>query len=934
MELIGPFVCLLACVLAIIPFVIISMLSRLTRESNENHSQLLRRINGLEDEMERQLGRVEGAVKSASKPSSVPTSAVPPVETKSPTSIAPSATSETASAPPKSAAPVVQTPPEAPQPVAPPPAEAPVVSPPVPAIPATSLPVEEGPEPTAARLELEDFIEPAGGEKATKTPEIEAERIRALYKIVTDKQRPDQQHPQTPPTEPPTPTDKTSAKQEAKPLYPGLESNAAAFEAKAYEILRKIRNWIVVGEEYVPAGVSLEYAIASQWLMRIGILVLLLGVAFFLQYSIEHDLISPLARVGLAAGAGLGLLIFGVWLLPGKYRVLGHTFMGGGVTTLYFSVYSAMFFQKLIDQSTGFVLMSTITLVAGLVSVRFRSLLIAVIGALGGYATPFLIGGNGSVVSLYIYLLVLGVGVLSMSIRVYWPLVHAISFLGTYGIVCLSLPLNQPDLAPEVVPQLAGLLAGFFLLFSTMTFLYQLVWKQRSSVLDILALLLNAAIYFVLTYRLIEPTYGKLVMAGVAIALSAFYTLHAFIFLRKKLLDRELLLAFISLAVIFLTISIPLAIAKEWITVVFALNAVALAWLGKKVGSEFLRQCGSVVCFVMLFRLLGVDFATQFGSPIPRDTPTTEILTGLGLRLIEFGIPIAALMIVGRLQKSPLAEQRNADGSVSSLRANDLPDMGLANPLSFILTAASYVILFVYLNAEIVRTIGQFETRLELASITLVWAGFVVGLIIAAGRRQSIGLLMTGIGLLFLTIVKLWLIDLNPQSPLAIQYSGPDVWARAAFRLGDVLLVLGTLVFAALYTGRRFADGASLRRIFSITALVVLFVYSTAETYLMIGHFAPGMAAGAVSMLWSLFALGMLLFGITRRERGWRYVALALFTIIALKIFMVDLADLDRFYRIIAFIGLGMAILGGAALYLRHRESFLSEEPAPEAEEK
>ena len=107
-------------------------------------------------------------------------------------------------------------------------------------------------------------------------------------------------------------------------------------------------------------------------------------------------------------------------------------------------------------------------------------------------------------------------------------------------------------------------------------------------------------------------------------------------------------------------------------------------------------------------------------------------------------------------------------------------------------------------------------------------------------------------------------------------------------------------------------------------ALALAFVFLTLELNTFLSQFVPALRAGGISILWSLFALGLIVAGIHKNAGALRFTGLGLFTVVGFKVFFSDLASLDQFYRIIAFILLGVLILCGAFLYLKYRQTFAS----------
>ena len=132
-------------------------------------------------------------------------------------------------------------------------------------------------------------------------------------------------------------------------------------------------------------GQSVESLIGANWLNKIGMAAIVLGMSFFLKYAIDNQWIGERGRVSLGILVGLSFLLWGEELIKKQYRAYGLTVVGGGIAVLYFSVYAAFSFYRLLPQWASFILMLLITLTAVLGSLRYNSKIIAYLGLIGDF---------------------------------------------------------------------------------------------------------------------------------------------------------------------------------------------------------------------------------------------------------------------------------------------------------------------------------------------------------------------------------------------------------------------------------------------------------------------------------------------------------------------------------------------------------------------
>jgi uncharacterized membrane protein len=477
-------------------------------------------------------------------------------------------------------------------------------------------------------------------------------------------------------------------------------------------------------------------------------------------------------------------------------------------------------------------------------------------------------------------------------------------------------------------------LVAFFVLFSTMTFLYKLVRQDRSNLLDLLAMLGNAGVFFALGGYMVDELYGRRWVAVMAASLAAFYIAHVYYFLQKRIVDRNLLVSFLGLAAFFLAVTMPLALSSQWITASWAIQAVVLLWVAGKLGSQFVRQLSYVLFAIVLGRFCLVDLGRSFGGVRGElaDLPWQDYVRALVERLIAFGVPIGSFAVAFRMLSRQAELEGDGDltgaAGASSERpispANDVPAWAPASLAMSLMVLAGGLALLFYAYLELNQTVGFFYDPIRLPILTIVCLG-LCGIVLLgiwqSGSESAVlqAALLAGvagvIGKLFLQDLPSW--DVSDR----FLYDGPYSYRDALMRAIDFGAVIAFLTGGYfLLAGRTSVDQA--RKVMGFAGLALLFIYLTLEVNTFLHNYMPGMQAGGVSILWSIFALALIVRGIARNAAVVRYLGLALFVIVSGKVFFVDLAQLDQFYRIVAFVLLGILLLCGSFIYLKYRDKF------------
>jgi hypothetical protein len=176
----------------------------------------------------------------------------------------------------------------------------------------------------------------------------------------------------------------------------------------------------------------------SWWLYSVGIGLLLLGLAFLFKYAIDKGWINEHVRIGFGLMLGSTLLGVGLWLNK-EYKGFSQVLLGGSIAAYYITGYAAYQLYHLVKYNVAFGFMLCVTVLAFALSIRPGGVVLSLVGAIGGFATPFLLfTGERNIPGLIGYTCLVIAGTSAIFIFKMWYSLLLVSFIGGWWIFIVA----------------------------------------------------------------------------------------------------------------------------------------------------------------------------------------------------------------------------------------------------------------------------------------------------------------------------------------------------------------------------------------------------------------------------------------------------------------------------------------------------------------
>ena len=544
---------------------------------------------------------------------------------------------------------------------------------------------------------------------------------------------------------------------------------------------------------------NIEQYLGGNWLVRIGIFALILGVGFFLQHAFSNNWINHQSQIATGILISCVLIFFGDFFAK-RYPIYSFALSGGGVAVLYLTIFIGSTVYEIINSPYISMLMLVLT---SAISVRLSFLrssqTLAVLGLIGALLAPLLIYDSQilSEVSgitfsepedsnlLVYYLFVISLSVLVISFFKDWRFFRILSILGSYQLLGTWNELYKDNIS--MINSFSFLTVNFF-----MHFLITIGYFIRKNVIpkiwEYSTISLNPLIYLLITNNLLK-TDNSSWLGIIILCIGLLYFIFAYASYIRSHYEITLSSMLIGVGLICIFSAIPVQLSGSIVTILFSIQALGLLWLSIRLKSWELQTFSFSIFLVVIFRLLFIDFSNfELGD--------YQII--FNERFLVFFVVILCLIISSyfyylEINKFQLYSkniffkftEKNIQTLKTNLSIKNLFILSLIFTNFLIVWSISFEITSVF-DSNIFELDSDTKSYAKGLGLTIFWGMYASILLVIGISKRSYQIRSAAIFLLGIPVVKLFIYD---------TFNLEQIYRIISYVFLGILLIIGGFIY-------------------------------------------------------------------------------------------------------------------------------------------
>ncbi|WP_423808775.1 DUF2339 domain-containing protein [Prevotella denticola] len=635
-----------------------------------------------------------------------------------------------------------------------------------------------------------------------------------------------------------------------------------------------------------------EKFIGENLFGKIGILVFIIGIGFFVKYAIDQNWINETARTILGYAVGAGMLVLAE-RLHRRYHAFSSLLAGGAFGVFYLITAIAFHYYELFSQTVSFVILCATTVFMSVVSILYDRRELAVTALVGGFLAPFIVStDSGSIITLQTYISILNVGMFCLAMYKKWGILPVVAFCFTYIILWMT-TLTSGDLATPVCYIILLAFATLFYLIFLLPVIFILRTQCSGNMRRAMLTVVTADSFLYLLYGnyVLEHCDTTFAKDGFIAFFIAVVNLAVYLYLRFRIAGQNTLRNFmLALTITFVSIGIPMQFDTANLVMLWAAEAVLLLWLFTR-EKDRIFEVGAVV--LSLLTIASLLFYRLLGTPLA-DPGESLFLNGNFLVMLFISAVAFVVAIILQRNRELFSEDRR---------------LIAYSPCNAVAYAVGFGILYVAFwddfHIHVGSPVADYASLLS-ANVLLCVGAFVL--------RNRFGM-------------DRYKVPYDVTVYLAAGLYAAAVWNNGSTE-ADLLRWIMTFVtiayLAYVMRGLLLAmpDNRNQHTEFAIIATLVWLT----GTRLLVTSFHEENFSTAFSLSLGLAAFILMCAGMRYHSKEVRIVSLAEFGIVLGKLIFNDVWTMSALGKIIVFISLGILLLTLSFLYQKLKDVLFNED--------